>query len=74
MYDTRVLVGGVTLTRHGMRSGCKSCYHLCISEGSDPVFLPWYSVWKSGETLTLPGGGKPVYGMCDLCRPESGGV
>ena len=45
-----------------------------ISEGSDPVFLPWYSVWVSGETLTLPGSGKPVYGMFDLCRPESGGV
>ena len=57
-----------------MRSGCRSCYRLFISEGSDPVFLPWYSVCVSGETLTLPGSGKPVYGMFNLCRPESGGV
>ena len=72
MYDTRVLVGGVTLTRKGMRSGCRSCYHLCINEGSDPVFLPWYFVWVSGETLTLPSGGKPRLSLFMVCVTYAG--
>ena len=67
MYDTRVLVVGVTLTRHAMRSGCRSCYHVCISEGSDPVFLQCYSVWLSGETLTLLSGGKPRLSLFMVC-------
>ena len=55
-----------------MRSGCRSCYHLCISEWSDPVFLLWYFVWVSGEALTLPSSGKPRLSLFMICVTYAG--